>query len=116
MAEIKDVQVVEKNTGEKIQWEQDGYRLSFDDDTMSVNVPKYQMDEPRVLDVCRNRAGDLMLGAQPNGRYVAQIEIPAAEYDEQVEPPEDEGEQPTVTRVKKDLDMGAVVLVLWSVE
>lgn len=25
MAKINDVQVIEKNTGEKIQWEQDGY-------------------------------------------------------------------------------------------
>ena len=36
MAKINDVQVIEKNTGEKIQWEQDGYRLSFDDDALSV--------------------------------------------------------------------------------
>ena len=34
MAKINDVQVIEKNTGEKIQWEQDGYRLSFDDDAL----------------------------------------------------------------------------------
>ena len=38
MAKINDVQVIEKNTGEKIQWEQDGYRLSFDDDALSVKV------------------------------------------------------------------------------
>ena len=42
MAKINDVQVIEKNTGEKIQWEQDGYRLSFDDDALSVKVTKYQ--------------------------------------------------------------------------
>ena len=45
MAKINDVQVIEKNTGEKIQWEQDGYRLSFDDDALSVKVTKYQGDE-----------------------------------------------------------------------
>ena len=78
MAKINDVQVIEKNTGEKIQWEQDGYRLSFDDDALSVKVTKYQGDEARTLDVCMDRGGDLMLGTQPGGRYVAQIEIPAA--------------------------------------
>ena len=76
MAKINDVQVIEKNTGEKIQWEQDGYRLSFDDDALSVKVTKYQGDEARTLDVCMDRGGDLMLGTQPGGRYVAQIEIP----------------------------------------
>lgn len=74
MAKINDVQVIEKNTGEKIQWEQDGYRLSFDDDALSVKVTKYQGDEARTLDVCMDRGGDLMLGTQPGGRYVAQIE------------------------------------------
>ena len=48
MAKINDVQVIEKNTGEKIQWEQDGYRLSFDDDALSVKVTKYQGDEART--------------------------------------------------------------------
>ena len=46
MAKINDVQVIEKNTGEKIQWEQDGYRLSFDDDALSVKVTKYQATRP----------------------------------------------------------------------
>ena len=82
MAKINDVQVIEKNTGEKIQWEQDGYRLSFDDDALSIKVTKYQGDEARTLDVCMDRGGDLMLGTQPGGRYVAQIEIPAATYTE----------------------------------
>ena len=72
MAKINDVQVIEKNTGEKIQWEQDGYRLSFDDDALSIKVTKYQGDEARTLDVCMDRGGDLMLGTQPGGRYVAQ--------------------------------------------
>lgn len=113
MANINSVQVIEKNTGEKIQWEQDGYRLSFDDDALGVKVTKYQMDEANTLDVCRDRKGGLMLGPQQEGRYVAQIEIPAAEYDEVTE---GEGEEMTVTRTKRELDMAAVKLILWSVE
>lgn len=113
MAKINDVQVIEKNTGEKIQWEQDGYRLSFDSDALSVKVTKYQGDEPRVLDVCESRTGDLMLGVQPGGRYVAQIEIPAAEYEETVT---HKGDEVEITRTKKDLDMAEVTLILWSIE
>lgn len=113
MAKINKVQVIEKNTGEKIQWEQDGYRLSFDDEALSVKVTKYQGDQPTTLDVCTDRAGNLMLGTQPGGRYVAQIEIPAAEYDETTE---GEGEEAVTTRTLKDLDMAAVKLILWSIE
>lgn len=113
MANINDVQVVQKDTGEKIQWEQDGQRLSFDDEALTVKVPKYQGDEARTLDVCRTRTGDLMLGVQPSGRYVAQIEIPAAEYEETTT---GEGEEMTTTRTRKELDMAAVKLILWSVE
>lgn len=107
MAKINDVQVIEKNTGEKIQWEQDGYRLSFDDDALSVKVTKYQGDEARTLDVCMDRGGDLMLGTQPGGRYVAQIEIPAATYTETpIEPQEgadESGEyQPPDRRAHKE--------------
>ncbi len=117
---INDVQVIEKNAGEKIQWEQEGYRLSFGDDELGVKVSKYQRDEARVLDICMNRSGDLMLGAQPGGRYVAQIEIPAATYTETpVEPDADaaEGEQKqTMIREQNPLDMGEVNLILWSIE
>lgn len=113
MAKIKNVQVIEKNTGEKIQWEQDGYRLSFDDEALSVKVTKYQGDEPVTLDVCSDRTGKLMLGAQPGGRYVAQIEIPAAEYEETTE---GEGEEAVTTRTLKDLDMAEVQLILWAIE
>lgn len=113
MAKINKVQVVEQNPGEKVQWEQEGYRLSFDDDALSVKVTKYQGDEPRVLDVCESRTGDLMLGVQPGGRYVAQIEIPAAKYEETTE---GEGEETATTRTKKELDMAEVKLILWSIE
>ena len=122
LAKINDVQVIEKNTGEKIQWEQDGYRLSFDDDALSVKVTKYQGDEARTLDVCMDRGGDLMLGTQPGGRYVAQIEIPAATYTETpIEPEEGTDEsgdtnRQTVEHTKNPLDMAEVKLILWSIE
>lgn len=93
MAKINDVQVIEKNTGEKIQWEQDGYRLSFDDDALSVKVTKYQGDEARTLDVCMDRGGDLMLGTQPG-----------------------DTNRQTVERTKNPLDMAEVKLILWSIE
>lgn len=107
------VQVIEKNVGDKIQWEQDGYRLSFDDDALSVKVSRYQDDDARVLDICRDRSGDLMIGVQPGGRYVAQIEIPAASY---IDVHAEDGDEQTMTREQIPLDMADVKLILWSVE
>lgn len=100
----------------------DTYRLSFDDDALSVKVTKYQGDEARTLDVCMDCGGDLMLGTQPGGRYVAQIEIPAATYTETpIEPQEGADEsgdtnRQTVERTKNPLDMAEVKLILWSIE
>lgn len=108
-----NVQVVEKNAGTKIQWEQRNYILAFDDDALTVKVPRYQMDEEHVVDICEDRAGNLVIGAASGIRYIAQIVIPPAEYEEITE---GEGDEQTTTRIRKDLDMADVVLVLWSVD
>ena len=63
-----------------------------------------------------------VLGTQPGGRYVAQIEIPAATYTETpIEPQEGVDEsgdtnRQTVERTKNPLDMAEVKLILWSIE
>ena len=65
---------------------------------------------------------DRDLGTQPGGRYVAQIEIPAATYTETpIEPQEGADEsgdtnRQTVERTKNPLDMAEVKLILWSIE
>jgi hypothetical protein len=113
MANINPVQVREKTTGEKIQWEQRGYTLSFDDDALCVKATKYQMDEATVVDICEDRQGRLVIGAASGVRYVAQVEIPAAEYEETVT---GEGDEQTTERIRKPLDMADVVLVLWGMD
>jgi len=107
------VQVVEKTAGTKIGWGQRNTVLSFDDDALTVKVPKYQMDEATVVDICEDRQGRLVIGAASGIRYVAQIEIPAAEYEETIT---GEGDEQTTTRTRKDLDMADVVLVLWGMD
>lgn len=113
MAKTNPVRVVEKNPGEKIQWEQRGYTLSFDDEALSVKVSKFQMDEENTLDICEDRRGNLVIGAASGVRYVAQITIPAADYEETVT---GEGEEQTTERTRKPLDMADVVLVLWGMD
>lgn len=99
------VKVVEKNTGQKIEWEQNGTRLYFGDDELMLNAARYQKDWDVSIDICKDRAGNLVIGAESGVRYVAQVDIPAAQYT-------GDGEE----RTPIALDMSDVTLTLWSIE
>lgn len=99
------IKVIEKNEGKKIEWEQSGTRLYFGDDELMLNAAKYQKDWPVSVDVCKDRAGNLTIGTESALRYVAQVEIPTAQYTEDVE-----------NREQLPLDMGDVTLTLWNID
>lgn len=83
MAKINDVQVIEKNTGEKIQWEQDGLPVSASTTTRSASrLPSIRATRPAPSTCAWIAAVILCSAPSPGGRYVAQIEIPAATYTE----------------------------------
>lgn len=126
MANYNDVIVIEKNTGEKIAYDQNGTRLIFGDDEIMLNAAKYQKDWDVEVDICKDKSGNLTIGTESGLRYVAQIMIPATTYTETViDAPEaqsadpgegDEINRTTIQRDKNELDMGDVTLVLWSIE
>ena len=132
MAKTNKVTVIEKNAGQKIDFEQSGTRLIFGDDEIMLNAAKYQKDWDVEVDVCRDKSGNLTIGTGSGLRYVAQVEIPAATYTETEIPAEDPAEAPaaedaaegsdgmnqktTVQRDKNPLDMGDVTVILWSIE
>ncbi len=131
MAKTNKVTVIEKNAGQKIDFEQSGTRLIFGDDEIMLNAAKYQKDWDVEVDVCRDKSGNLTIGTGSGLRYVAQVEIPAATYteteieaEEPAEAPAAEGaaegngmnQKTTVQRDKNPLDMGDVTVVLWSIE
>ena len=99
--------VIEKNVGPKIPYEVIGTKIIFDDDLM-LNLGKRQEDEPVHIDICFNKARQLITGTQDAWAFVAQIDIPEREYTE----PEDEGESPEPI----PLDMDKVTLTLWAIE
>lgn len=99
------IKVIEKNEGKKIEWEQSGTRLYFGDDELMLNTAKYQKDWPVSVDICKDRAGNLTIGTESALRYVAQVEIPATQYN-------DDG----TNREKLPINMGDVTLTLWSIE
>lgn len=131
MAKTNKVTAIEKNAGQKIDFEQSGTRLIFGDDEIMLNAAKYQKDWDVEVDVCRDKSGNLTIGTGSGLRYVAQVEIPAATYTETEIEAEEPAEAPaaedaaegdgmnqktTVQRDKNPLDMGDVTVVLWSIE
>ena len=131
MAKTNKVTVIEKNAGQKIDFEQSGTRLIFGDDEIMLNAAKYQKDWDVEVDICRDKSGNLTIGTGSGLRYVAQVEIPAATYTETEIEAEEPAEAPaaedaaegdgmnqktTVQRDKNPLDMGDVTVVLWSIE
>ncbi len=104
-----DVQVVEKNEGTKIAFEQNGVRLYFGDDDIMIRCDNRQRDIPVTVDVCADDNNNLVIGVGPGRYYVAQVGIPAAEY---IEVEDEEGAH--LERVP--LDMADVVVTLWSID
>ena len=111
--------VVEMNTGTKIDYEVSGTKISFNDDELTLNLARYQKEDIVTKDVMADSEGFLTLG---NGSfYVAQVEIPAKEYDVTVETVTEvvdgeEVEKEIEHREAKPLDMDDVTLYLFSID
>ena len=74
------MKIVERNAGQKIGYELRGTRLSFADGELTIDIARYQQDDPVTRDIMVDSEGYLTNG---RGRYyVAQVEIPAKEYEE----------------------------------
>lgn len=118
-----NVTVIEKNPGRKIEWVQDGPRLTFGDDELMVNVAKYQRDWPVHLDVCGDKSGNLVIGVGEGRYYVAQVDIPPIQY-AKPEPAEaaaddmaESGEaQESVTMEPVPMELSDVTLTLWAID
>lgn len=130
MEKQKNVQVAEKNSGTKINWEQNGCKIIFGDDELSIRCDTRQRDWPVHMDVCMDNDNNLVIGVGAGRYYVAQIDIPPIEYVESeaegadvqtmAETMEEAGvpggQFHNIQREAKPLDMGDVVLTLWSMD
>ena len=99
--------VIEKNEGPKIPFEVIGKKICFDDD-LTINLAKRQKDDAEHVDVCYDSDHELVIAAAAGRSYVAEIDIPAKEYEI-----EGEGEEQTITPLP--LDMDKVTLTLWAI-
>ena len=115
--------IVEKSEGAKIPYEVAGTKVCFDDD-LTINLAKRQEDWPVHIDVCSDKDGALVIGAESGRYYVAQIDVPAIEYEEveataeaeNTDGEQAEGQQTETIRTAKPLNMDNVTLTLWALE
>ncbi len=111
--------VVEKNEGAKIPYEVKKQKICFDDD-LTINLARRQGDEPEHIDVCSDADGNLVIGAAAGRAYVAEIDIPAREYERSDDAPSDgegieDGEGGgSASLTPLPLDMAKVKLTLWA--
>jgi len=118
------MKIVEMNAGTKVDYELNGYKLTFNDE-LTIRLDKYQRDYEVVKDIMADNEGFLVIG---DGRfYVAQVVIPETQYDETVEMVEkteidpESGEEVTkeveeITRTKIALNTDDVELRLFSID
>lgn len=119
MAKEKPVTVVEINEDTKIDYEQNGTKLTFDDQLM-INVAKYQKGFPVHVDICMDADRNLCTGVAAGLFYVAQLDIPAIKYEEQTtsenDSSDENGMNPQTPPAVIPLDMSDVTLTLWSID
>jgi ATP-dependent protease HslVU (ClpYQ) peptidase subunit len=120
------MKIVEMNSGEKVDYSLKKDKLTLNDE-LTLSLDKYQRDYEVTKDVMADGDGSLAIGS---GRYyVAQVVIPAAEYEETVEEAVAgdstesgsdngtiEGSGNITTRTKKPLNTDDVELRLFSIE
>lgn len=104
--------IEEKNEGAKVEYTVTTSKITLNDE-ITIDLSKYERDFPVHLDICRNEFDMLTFGLSE--RYVAQIDIPAREY-EMVENGTDDQGAAKYDKVPVPFDMGKVTLTLWSVE
>ncbi|MDR1599452.1 MAG: hypothetical protein LBS11_06245 [Oscillospiraceae bacterium] len=122
--------ITHKQPGGKIPFNVSGAKITFDDE-LTLNLAKYERDDPTHIDVCYSADGFLVASCAGARKYVAEIDIPAREY---IDAPLDEsqaevgdGASPEITnesgggqtqrsiRTPVGFNADKVTLTLWAV-
>lgn len=105
------MKISEQNEGNKINYSVTGSTIAFDE-TISVNLAKYQKDQENIIDVCLD--ADMQLTTGLGKWYVANIIIPPRTYSMIDTGTKDDNENEIFDRVADPLDMDDVTLILWT--
>ena len=99
-----------KTAGKHISYSVSDNCIVFGDNDLSLNLANREMDEPVIIDICKDSNGFLVVGAATGERYVAQVEIPARTYTEVVTVENAETESMAVEAVPFDIDNCTIYL------
>lgn len=103
---------IEKTGGVKVAVEIEGTKVTLGDDEMTLNLKKYERDDPVHIDICLNNVGFLFFGI--SDRYAVQIDIPAREYEYIDTGEKDENGAARLEKAAKEFDMDNVQFTLWG--
>lgn len=92
-----------------IEYEVAGNKITFGDDELTLNLSRYEQDDPKHIDICSDTTGCLVIGTSTGRKYVAEIDIPARQYTE-----EEQGEETTIVPVP--FDINRCTLALWAID
>lgn len=124
--EDKSMKIIEKNEGKKINYNLTGTKLDFADGALTLDLARYQQDDPVTRDIMVDSEGYLTTGR--GLYYAAQVEIPARKYTETVTTAQETDAQAeggentegmsreTVTRTPEPLDTEDVTLYLFAID
>ncbi len=115
-----------KTPGKHVEYETTAKSIIFGDDDLSVNLKNRERDEKVLIDVCADSEGNLTMGTAAGLKYVAQVEIPARQYDEEeqenpaYDPEAEEGmgtaQQTIIVRTPVPFDIDNCTIYLWGME
>lgn len=103
---------IEKTGGDKIDVRISGTKVILGDDEMTLNLSKYERDDPVHIDIGLNARGFLTFGV--SDRYAVQIDIPGREYDLVDTGERDENGAPRMKKIAKAFSMANVTVTLWG--
>lgn len=107
--------VIEKNEGEKIPYEIATTKITFGDDELMVNLKMRERDEEVTLDICKDTQGGLTVGVNTEAReYIAQVTIPAREYEMIDTGKQDEQGNEIIDKTPVTFSMAKCTLTLWA--
>ena len=101
--------------GTHIEYETSRKSITFGDEDLTINLKNREMDESITIDICSDKQGFLVIGAETGFKYVAQVEIPAREYTETPGEPDEEGNVHT-ERTPVPFDIDRCTIYLWALE
>lgn len=122
---MANINVVKKTPGKYLAYRVSGTeKIVLGDDDLTIKLSSRERDEEVTLDITLDNDQGLMMGTGGNAKsYVAQVIIPARQYEEQEQEGvigyDDENGQVKGTvkvRVPLPFDISRCTLVLWGME